>query len=164
MTSPSKALRLLQRQLTRLEAVLAGLSLLLLILLTLGQIIARNFFDTGLPVADSLTRYLVLYVTFFGAALATDNDRHIKVDVVCAWLASPWQERLFRPLQALGAVICFLLFQAALRFWQDEWQYAADHEHWQVLLKLIIPVGFGLLCLHFSLGVLLGRRRDRASL
>ncbi|HSH30323.1 MAG TPA: TRAP transporter small permease subunit [Thiohalobacter sp.] len=153
------ALQRLRRLLVGFETGMAGFSLLLLVLLTLGQIIARNFFDTGLPAADSLTRHLVLYVTFFGAALAADGDRHIKIDVVCAWLASPWRGRLFRPLQALGALICLLLFQAALRFWRDEWRYAADYERWQALLNLIIPVGFGLLCLHFLLGLLLGPQR-----
>ncbi|BAZ94490.1 hypothetical protein TspCOW1_05440 [Thiohalobacter sp. COW1] len=160
----TEALQRLRRLLVGFETGMAGLSLLLLVLLTLGQIIARNLFDTGLPAADSLTRYLVLYITFFGAALAADGDRHIKIDVVCAWLASPWRSRLFRPLQALGALICLLLFQAALRFWRDEWQYAADHERWQVLLNLVIPVGFGLLCLHFLLGLLLGERRTEPRL
>lgn len=155
-------LQRLRRLLVGFETGMAGLSLLLLILLSLGQTLARNFFDTGLPVADSLTRYLVLYVTFFGAALAADTDRHIKIDVICAWLASPWRARLFRPLQALGALICLLLFQAALRFWRDEWQYAADHERFLVVLNLIIPVGFGLLCLHFVLGLLLGPRPTEA--
>lgn len=153
------SLQRLRRLLVRLETGMAGLSLLLLILLSLGQIIARNLFDTGLPLADSLTRYLVLYVTFFGAALAADGDRHIKIDVVCAWLSSPWRAHLFRPLQALGALICLELTRAALRFWRDEWRYAADYERWQALLNLIIPVGFGLLCLHFLLGLLLGSRR-----
>lgn len=156
------SLQRLRRLLVRLETGMAGLSLLLLILLSLGQIIARNLFDTGLPLADSLTRYLVLYVTFFGAALAADGDRHIKIDVVCAWLSSPWRAHLFRPLQALGALICLELTRAALRFWRDEWHYAADHERWQALLNLVIPVGFGLLCLHFLLGLLLGQRHSEA--
>lgn len=164
MPALTKALRLLQRLLIPLEVGLAGGSLLLLILLTLGQIVARNFFETGLPVADSLTRYLVLYVTFFGAALATDSDRHIKIDVVCAWLSSRWRDRLFRPLQAVGAIICYILFQSALRFWRDEWQFTADHDRWQVILNLVIPVGFGLLCLHFLMGVVLGPRAQKATL
>jgi len=150
------ALEQLRRGLIRIEALLAGLSLLLLLLLSLGQIVARNFFDTGATAADELQRHLVIYVTFFGAALATDAGRHIRIDVLSAWLSEAWMERLHRPLNAIGLLVTGLWLQAALRFWRDEWQYAPAHEHWLVLLKLIIPVGFGLLALHFLLATLLG--------
>ncbi len=154
------ALLSIRRWLTLLETVLAGASLLLLVALTLLQIVARNLFETGLPAADALTRHLVLYVTFFGAALAADAYRHIRIDVVAAWLSERWLERLYRPLQLIAGLVCILLTQAAIRFWIDEWQYAGAHERWQVLFNLILPVGFGLLVLHFLLGTLLGPRHS----
>jgi TRAP-type transport system small permease protein len=156
LDKPRAALLYLQRRLTRIETWLAGLSLLLLLALTLAQIIARNLFETGLPMADSITRYLVLYVTFFGAALAVDSQRHIRIDVVSAWLSDAWLDRLHRPLHLLAGVVCLLLTQAAVRFWLDEWQYAAMQVRWQVLVNLILPLGFGLLTLHFLLATLIG--------
>ncbi len=42
-----RGLERFRRGLVRIELVLAGLSLLLLLLLSLAQIVARNFFDTG---------------------------------------------------------------------------------------------------------------------
>ena len=145
--------------LARLEAWLVGASLLLLVLLTLIQIGARNLFDTGLPAADAITRHLVLYVTFLGAALAIEAHRHIRIDVVSAWLSEDWLQRLYRPLHLLAALVCALLTQAAVRFWLDEWQHVAVHDRWETLFNLIIPVGFALLALHFTLAVLIGPRR-----
>lgn len=151
-----------QRELTRVETVLAGLSLLLLVALTLAQIVARNLFETGLPAADALTRHLVLYIAFLGAALAAQAQRHIRIDVVSAWLSDAWIARLHRPLNALAGVVCVLLTQAATRFWLDEWQHVAAHDRWHTLVALIIPAGFGLLCVHFLLATLLGPPRRQA--
>lgn len=142
--------------LIRLETLVAGLSLLLLVALTLAQTVARNGFGTGLPAIDALTRQLVLYVMFFGAALAADAARHIRIDVLSTWVGTAWGNRLGRPLQLIGAAICALFTDAAVRFWLDAWHYAGGHERWQVLLNLVIPVGFGLLVAHFLLGALLG--------
>jgi len=98
----------------------------------------------------------VLYVTFLGAALASDADRHIRVDALAAWMSRSWRDRLYRPLQAVGLAITALLAQAAWRFWWDEWSYAAAHERLQVSLNLIVPGGFALLAVHFLIGLILG--------
>lgn len=150
-----------RRFLTRAETALAGLSLLLLVGLTLAQTVARNLFDTGLPAADAVTRHLVLYILFFGAALAAENQRHIRIDVVAAWLSQATLDRLHRPLNALAAVVCILFTLAAARFWLDEWAYVSDAERWQTLVNLILPCGFGLLSLHFLLAALLGPNTSR---
>lgn len=149
-----------RRLLTRAETALAGLSLLLLVGLTLAQTVARNLFDTGLPAADAVTRHLVLYILFFGAALAAEGQRHIRIDVVSAWLAQTTLDRLHRPLNALAALVCILFTLAAARFWLDEWAYVSAVERWQTLMNLILPLGFGLLCVHFLLAALLGPRFD----
>ena len=156
MTGPGMVLQRFRRTLARAETALAGLSLLLLIGLTLAQIVARNLFDAGLPALDTFTRHLVLYILFFGATLAAESERHIRIDVVSAWLAQRTLERLQRPLSALAALVCAAFAYAALRFWLDEWQYAAAAERWQTLMNFILPLGFGLLSLHLLLVALLG--------
>lgn len=150
-------LRLLRTRLVQIESLLAAGSLLLLLLLAVIQIVERNLFDSGNAAADTLTRYLVLYVTFFGAALAVDADRHIKIDVVSSFLSPAILAWLYRPLRAIATVICVLFTEAAIRYWRDEWIYAQDQERWLVLVGLVIPIGFALLSLQFLLATLLGR-------
>lgn len=151
-----KPFHLLRAALVRLETWLAAGSLLLLLLLALLQIVARNLFDTGFANADSLSRYLVLYVMFFGAALAVERNRHIRIDIFGTMLPAPARALLYRPLRVLAALVCLLLTVAAVRYWRDAWQFAPDHERWLVLASLVIPLGFGLLCLQFLLAALLG--------
>lgn len=157
-----RRLNRLRETLVRLETWLASGSLLLLLLLALLQIVARNLFDSGFAVADTLSRYLVLYVTFFGAALAVDRDRHIRIDACSTLFSTAVRARLYRVMSALAAVVSLLFTVAAVRYWRDAWQYAPDHERWLVLTSLVIPVGFALLGLQFLLAALLGRDKDEA--
>ncbi|MBI3188106.1 MAG: TRAP transporter small permease subunit, partial [Gammaproteobacteria bacterium] len=59
-----------------LEKMLVAASLFLLLAFTLIQVIARNFFDTGFPALDIISRHLVLYIAFLGAALITEDQKH----------------------------------------------------------------------------------------
>ena len=138
----------------RLETAIAGTSLLLLLSLVFGQILARNFLQSSIPGADILSRYLVLYVAFFGAALAVRSHRHIRLDIVAAFLSRRRINQIRTPLYLLSAAVCTLFAKAAGRFWYDDWQYVADHERWSSIMALITPFGFGLLALNFLLAAL----------
>ena len=144
----------LRQALIRLDSFMAGLALLLLLVLVLGQVLLRNLLETGIPNADILSRYLVLYITFFGAALAIEHHRHIRIDIVAAFLTREQVRRITPPLYLLSALPCALMTWAAMRFWYDDWQYVAAHERWSSILALITPFGFCLLTVHFLLGAL----------
>ena len=139
---------------------MAGASLLLLLSLVFGQVLARNFFASGIPNADILSRYMVLYVAFFGAALAVEYHKHIRIDVVAACLSPSRISKLHAPLHLISAVLCGIMTWAAMRFWYDDWQYVAEHERWSSILALITPFGFSLLSLHFLLGGLFTQSPD----
>jgi len=142
----------LRHALIRMETFMAGGSLLLLLAIVFGQVLFRNFLDSSIPHADILSRYLVLYVTFFGAALAIESHRHIRIDVVAACMKPERMRMLRPPLYLISAALCSALTWAAMRFWYDDWQYVSDHERWTSILALITPFGFSLLTLHFLLG------------
>jgi TRAP-type C4-dicarboxylate transport system permease small subunit len=139
----------LRHALTRMETFVAGIAFLLLLALVFGQVLARNFFDSSIPGADILSRYLVLYVTFFGAALAVESHRHIRLDVVAACLPDRLRDILRSPLYLLSSLLCAVFAWAAWRFWYDDWQYVAEHERWSSILALITPFGFCLLAFNF---------------
>jgi TRAP-type C4-dicarboxylate transport system permease small subunit len=153
----------LRHALTRMEKIIAGSALLLLLALVFGQVLARNLFETSIPVADILSRYLVLYITFFGATLAIEKQRHIKLDVMAVFM-KPANIRLLKPpLYLIAAVLCAVLAWAASRFWYDDWQYIAEHERWSSVLALVTPLGFTLLALHFLIGGLFTPAESSAS-
>ncbi len=133
------------------EKVMAASSLLLLLLMALIQIIARNFFDTGFTHMEVVSRHLILFIIFMGAALVSEQNRHIKIDVLVHFLKPELQKKLIKPLLLLSSVISGILAWYAGVFWLEEWQYAPANERWSVYLALVLPAGFSVLSLHLLL-------------
>jgi len=151
----------LKHGLITFEKIIAAGSLLLLLLLAIIQIIARNFFDTGFTHMEVVTRHLILFIIFMGAALVSEQNRHIKIDVLTAYLSSEQQEKLIRPLLILCAVVSAVFTWYSVSFWLDEWQYAPANERWSVYLALILPIGFFILALHLFLLSITGFEHER---
>ncbi len=145
----------LTERLVSIERALAVIALFLLFAIALAQILARNLFDAGFPRLETVSRGLVLYVMLLGAVLAVEKERHIRLDFLYHWLPNA-SRRLYRALQVVSAVVCGLFTHAAARFWWGEWQYTPEVERWSVWFALILPVGFGLLTLHFLLNAVEG--------
>ena len=57
-----------------------------MIALAAYQVVARNFFDTGILWGDALVRVLVLWVTFIGATIASRQDEHIRIDLLTRFI------------------------------------------------------------------------------
>ena len=150
----------LEFYLTSAESIVATAGLVLLLVLSLAEIGARNFFHTAIPGADILDRYLVLWVSFLGAVLAV-RERHIKIDAVAVWFPEAWRRKLERPIFVFSAVVCGFLFWAALRFWREEWAHAAAAEKWVAALGAIIPLSFFLLAAHFAIRFVIGPRSPK---
>ena len=137
--------------LIKAEKVTAALSLLILLILSLAQVILRNFFELGFSEIDTIARHLVLFVTFMGAALASEGNRHIKIDCVSSAIKETTRDKLKKPLQTISSIICAIFFWYALQFWIDEYHYAPDNEQLGLYMAFILPVGFLTLSLHFFL-------------
>ena len=146
----------LEKGLSSMEAYIVVCALLLMLILALGQIIARNLFDSGFPRADALLRYLVLLISFFGAVLAITERRHIKLDIISVWLPEKWRSRLEVAFDLVSSVVCGVFSWAAARFWQMEWQVAPTGERWIAAMAVVLPVSFALLTVHFALQGVLG--------
>lgn len=151
--------------LNKVEGALLILLLAVMVLLAFLQVILRNVFLEGIFWADILLRHLVLWVGFLGAALATSEERHISIDAF-ATMFSPKVKAGIRVITNVFAVlVCYLLFDASRTFLQFEIEDARELflgiPEWYS--GIIIPIGFGLLMLHFtvravfSLNAALGR-------
>ena len=138
-----------------IEKLLAGSSLLLLLGLSLAQVLLRNIFEFGFSDMDVISRHLVLFITFMGAALASEGNQHIKIDCVTTIISERLKQNLKRPLLIASAMICGIFFYYAIQFWISEYEYAPDNEQLALYLSLILPFGFFTLSLHFLLLALL---------
>ena len=147
---------LIERLVSGLRFVENSLLVLILgtmILLAAYQVVARNFFDTGILWGDSLVRVLVLWVTFIGATIASRDDEHIRIDLLTRFIG-PVSGKVLSSLRCLftafiAAVFCYYSFQFVLLDYEDGIIAFAAVPAW--MCELIMPVGAALIALRYLL-------------
>ena len=134
------------------EGILVSL-LILMIGMAAGQVVLRNFFDSGLYWSDSLVRVAVLWVALVGAMVASRDDSHIRIDLVSR-LVSPaykhWVERLTRLFTFI--VLCLFTWGCGNFVYYeyvDEAIAFGDVPAW--MLEVIMPVGGGVMAVRYLL-------------
>lgn len=140
-----------KKTLIAIEKFLASTSLIILLLLIFIQLIARNIFDHGFPLIDIISRHLILFILFMGAALISEQNKHIKIDILPALISSNNKSNLTTSILMLTAFICIIFSWHAADFWLDEFNYAPENERISTYLALVLPFGFLVLGLHFFL-------------
>jgi TRAP-type C4-dicarboxylate transport system permease small subunit len=141
-----------------LENGLLALLLAAMIMLAGSQIVLRNLFDSGIGWSDPLLRVLVLWVGMLGAMIATQQDRHIRIDLLSRYLSPAWRDRAAHLNNLFSAAICGLLAWHSGRFVYSEWQDGGtlfqDIPTW--VAESILPFGFAVMALRFALALLAG--------
>jgi TRAP-type C4-dicarboxylate transport system permease small subunit len=152
-----KILKRVDKILTRAEEALLITLLSVMVVMAFLQVVLRNLFSSGIFWADILLRHLLLWLGFLGAAIATSENRHINIDALRRFLSPNIRSFVEVLTNIFAAYICYLLAKASWTFVLGE---IADHRtifenipSWYA--QIIIPVGFGLLMVHFLIRALL---------
>ncbi len=141
----------LVRVLHHLESGLLTTLMVMMILMAFGQIVLRNVFDFSILWADPFLRHLVLWTGMLGAAMATRDGRHIKIDALSQLL--PTRGRVFLALltNLFSTFICSLLVWAAVKFVRDEMEFGGnvflDIPAW--IVQLVLPGAFAIIAVRF---------------
>ncbi len=134
------------------EDVLLASLLTTMILLAGWQIVQRNLIGGGGMIwGDELLRLMVLWLGLLGAMAASREDRHVAIDLLLRFMPSKIKPLVLVLLHLFTATVCGLLAFHSLRFVQME------HEFQTTVLsglpswwfELILPVGFGMMCLRY---------------
>ncbi|MBI4040476.1 MAG: TRAP transporter small permease [Deltaproteobacteria bacterium] len=138
---------------SKIETFILVIFILFMIFFSFAQVVLRSFFDSGFPWADAMLRNMVLWVGFVGASLATQEDRHIKIDALTAFLSPTWKKisDCVTSFVTVG-ISCIFVF-ASVRFVRMEY-VAETHTFLNMpfwIVQMIIPIGFGLISLRFLL-------------
>ena len=139
----------IEMQLIKLERLIASLSLLMLLTLSIIQILIRNFMDFGYPEIDIINRNLLVICGSMGAVLATSKFRHIKIDALTPLLSTHTLQNLRIPLALFSVLVCCFMCYYGMIFVLDEWEYAPANERWTLPFTLTYPLGFLLIGFHF---------------
>ncbi len=139
----------LLRFIRRTEEVFFGIVLFAIIILGLMPILLRTFSSTGVTWTEPLSRQLVLWLALFGAGAATQDNKHITVDIISHVLSSHWKARIAACTSFLSAGICGLLTWISIKFVIDEREYAGPSAIFssipEWMFELVLPIGFFIL-------------------
>ena len=148
-----KILKKIDLALNKAEGALLILMLSTMVVVAFGQVMLRNVFHTGVLGADILLRHLVLWIGFLGAAIATSEERHINIDALRRFLSHRIRSTVDVLTDVFAAVVCYYLMNAAWVFVKSE--MASGHMVYKEIpvwcVQIIIPIGFGLLMVHFTI-------------
>ena len=140
----------------RLETGLITVILSLMIILSFGQVVLRNFFNESILWGDIFLRQMVLWVGFIGASLAARDQRHIAVDFLPNVLPSPWRKPIRTLTKICAAVISIFLTHAAWSFVTYEREAESvlvlNYPVW--IFQTVLPYSFGLLTIRFILSAI----------
>lgn len=155
-----KILKAIDKALTRTEEIILISLLSVMVVMSFLQVVLRNIFSSGIFWADILLRHLLLWLGFLGAAIATSENRHINIDALRRFLSPRIRSAVEVVTDLFAAGVCFFLARASWVFVEGE---IADRRtifegipSWYA--QIIIPVGFGLLAVHFIIRAILRSR------
>ncbi|MCJ7830764.1 MAG: TRAP transporter small permease [Desulfobacterales bacterium] len=119
-------------------------------------IVLRNFFSTGWIWGDALLRHVVLWLSLLGAARATAESRHIRVDLLPRLLPAGRRGSVARVCDFFAALVSAVLAYTAWRFVGIERAGGgtafASIPFWWV--ESIFPMAFALMAVRFGLRAL----------
>lgn len=151
-----KILKLIDAWCAKAENGLLIFLLSAMILFAFFEIPLSRFF--ALESVDTLLRHLVLWVGFFGATLATRENRHINIDVISRYLKGRVKFTSNVLTNLFAAVICAILTHAAILVIQDAREFGETITIFIQLptwgLQLIFVFGFGIMTFRFLLRAL----------
>ena len=148
-----KIVRLIDRGLSALVTVLLVCSFTLMLGLAASQVVLRQVLHTSLPWGDLAARHLVVWVGFFGAALASRRGQHFHIGFLARLLgpkSRPWLHAA-TDIVAVGA--CAVLVGASWTFVTVGLDPKATLFLGirQTTAALIVPGGFCLMAVQFVL-------------
>lgn len=142
-----------------LELALA-LGLILAVVLNFGNVVGRYGFGRVFFAADELQTYIMVYLAFVGAALASWRGVHLRMDVIAQRLPAGLRKLLLLIEAILVVVLASLVTWVAWQYVGEMYSLGARSQTAQLPMwipHLAMVLGFGLMAA-IGLARLLGRR------
>lgn len=148
-------MRWLDQALARTEGALLGLLVLAMTGVTLAQVVARYVFGTPLIWSEEAARYLFVWVSMFGAALAMRQGTHYALTALVERLPAAVQaaSRVVTVVVS-GVFLVVLFFTGVEEMMQAHMQDAATLPFRMSVPYAALPVGAALMLMHLALRVL----------
>jgi TRAP-type C4-dicarboxylate transport system permease small subunit len=137
----------------RAERFLGAAAMAAIVLITLGNVLARYFTDISFAFTEEVSVFLLVFLTFIGSAKAFLDGNQMAVSYFVDKLAWPWRRRWLLAGLAMSALMLALLaWYGARMAWDDydlevtspglgwpQWIYTV----WLPLLSLLVIARIG---------------------
>ena len=141
-----------------IETSLLCLIITLMLGMALMKIVLRSLFHVGILWNDVMLQHFTLWLAFLGAALATGEKRHISIDVLTRLLPPRLVQLTAIIIHTVSFIIVGILAYTSVEFVRAEQISGAtlvgSVPIWWA--KLMIPIGFVLIALHFAIHIAMG--------
>lgn len=159
-------MRRLDLILSRAEEIIIGVLLLTASVILFVNVSARYLFNSGLPWAEEIVRYQIIWMVFLGGSAAARRGMHIGVDIIAKFAAPSIRKGVLIATNLIALLFCLYVawygadLVARTRMF-GQVTPAAQLPMWTV--QLAIPVGCALMAVRFGqqlYGVIVGRTAD----
>jgi len=151
-TQPGIAARL-EKWGTAFESAALVLLLGALMLLAVGQIVLRIFFNFGFIWADELVKLFVLWIALIASIAASRSNRHLRIDLLSHFVADKYARFPRIIVDAFAAAMCGLLAWHSWRYVQLTIEFEdsilVDFPAW--IAYVLLPLSFALMSYRFAL-------------
>ena len=151
-----KALQKTDSFLASIESSFIVFFLLALVFAGVIQIVLRRLTDYAVPDLEITMRWVVVWLTFMGASLATRERKHISVDALGRLFKGKSKKFLNLIIDSFSLFIVILLLRASWEFVMDEMEYGGTlmNEVPAWMVESVLPFGFAIISLRLVLHIL----------
>jgi TRAP-type C4-dicarboxylate transport system permease small subunit len=159
-----KPLALLDDVISRFEAVVLGVGVLIMATVSVANVIGRFAFGESLFFAEELNQFLIVLITFVGIGYAARKGRHIRMSAIYDSLPDRWRKALMVTIALATAAAMFVLAYYAYVYVDKVAATGRVAPSLRVpiyLTLLWVPVGFAITGIQYLMtGVVNLLRRD----
>jgi len=138
--------------LSTLEGVFIGCLLISITFILFGNVMSRFLFNSSLSWAEEFSRYAVVWITMIGSSVCVTKGAHIAIDPLSPFLSTKAQR-----LMHLGVLVICIASTSMLGWYASKLtlkitklnQMSATLEVPMTYVYGALPIGFGLMTIHF---------------
>jgi len=149
----SLAARIIQ---TLEEWMLAG-SILTLAALSIGNVIARNLFNSSITAAEELSQWLMITICFVGLSYAVSRGRHIRMTALYDLLNPRWKKAFALAISILTSLLMAVLGLYACSYVRTVYQLGGISPALRIpfwIFYLSAPLGLFLAAFQYALAAI----------
>ena len=145
------------------EAAMAA-CLTTMVALVFGNVVLRYVFNSGITVAEEMSRWLFVWLTFLGGVVALREHGHLGTEVLVGRLGLRGKKLCLVVGYALMLLVCWLLFRGALDQVRINWDVSAPSSGasmaWFYGAGIVFAVSAAVILLNDAFKLLSGRATE----